>query len=64
MSLDEEVQEMARIRENGFWMRIRRWGMQKKQTLKESIEKEIKDMIEKMWESGMTEERIQKILYS
>lgn len=64
MSLDEEVQEMARLREKWILDENSALGNAKRAGVKEGIEKERKDMIEKMRKSGMTEEQIQKVLNS
>lgn len=64
MSLDEEVQEMARLREKWILDENSALGNAKRTGIKEGIEKERKDMIEKMRKSGIPEEQIQNILNS
>ena len=56
MSLDEEVQEMARLRE--------KWILDENSAIGNAERRKEKELIEKMRRSGMTEEQIQKILNS
>lgn len=55
---------MARLREKWILDENSALGNAKRAGVKEGIEKERKDMIEKMRKSGMAEEQIQKILNS
>lgn len=64
MSLDEKVQEMARLREKWILDENSALGNAKRTGIKEGIEKERKDMIERMRKSGISEEQIQNILNS
>ena len=56
MSLDEEVQEMARLRE--------KWILDENSALGNAERRKERELIEKMRRSGMTEEQIQKVLNS
>lgn len=56
MSLDEEVQEMARLRE--------KWILDENSAIGNAVRRKERELIEKMRRSGMTEEQIQKVLNS
>lgn len=56
MSPEEEVQEIARLKE--------KWDLDERSALGNAERRVRNEMIEKMRRSGMTEEQIQKILNS
>ena len=56
MSPEEEVQEIARLKE--------KWDLDERSALGNAARRGRNEMIEKMRRSGMTEEQIQKILNS
>lgn len=68
MSLDEEVQEMARLREKWILDENSALGNARRAGVKEGLEKGKKEGLDeaaqKMRDSGMSEEQIREILYS
>lgn len=64
MSLDEEVQEMARLREKWILDENSALGNAERRGIEKGAKKEREYMIEKMRKSGMTDEQIQKVLNS
>lgn len=64
MSLEEEAQEMAILREKWILDVNSALGNAERRGIEKGAKKEREYMIEKMRKSGMTEEQIQKILNS
>lgn len=64
MSLDEEVREMARLREKWILDENSALGNAERRGEKKGREEERKNIIEKMRKNGMTEEQIQEIFNS